>query len=356
MLSDLLDNLAEDPWRQENPFSAPVAECHDVLFRKGASRAEMAQALNKWLATEQPCLFGRMEAKQGRLAYSLLTENDLYRGDDHVRTRIEEDRAAWKRQALYGGSHGFIIVAVSPLIANAAVDDNLLRLSRHLCDLYLGRDVLDEIFHDSLVLATAGDGVREYREWKVGVNFFSAQGDGRWWRDHRFPGGVAYSMNSVGHMARHRAEEMIRRDATLAAQVAEVPRDRLVYWALPTAMRTIGVPHPDSTRGTWLAERGQFPEDSDPPTYEVRQRVFGELAGYSENRYYGAYHTDQTIPSSYFDGGITTLAAAGRRDDLVFTYLHSPRDEDHLSMGVGTLAQAIEEDAQARQNQRRGET
>lgn len=356
MLPNLLDALTDDPWRRDNPFSEAMAACHGVLFRPGASRAEMADALNHWLATEQPCRFGQMEAKQKRLAYCLLTENDLYRGDDHIRARIEQDRTTWKRQALHGESHGFVIVAISRQIAQAAVDDNLLRLSQHLCSLYLGRDVINEIFHDSLALGIAGDGGREHREWKVGANFFSAQGDGRWWRDHRFPGGIAYSMNSVGHMARHKAEEILRRNPALAEQVAAVPRERLVYWALPTAMRTIGIPQPGSTRGTWLAERGQFPEDRDQPPYEARERGFRELVGYSENRYHGAYHTDQTIPSSYFDVSITTLATAGSRDDLVFTYLHSPADEDYLSMGIGTLAQAIEEDERARQEQRRDET
>src|SRR5262249_37927399 len=151
--------------------------------------------------------------------------------DDHVRARIEQDRAAWKRQALNGESHGFIIVAVSQQIAMAAVDDNLLRLSRHLCGLYLRRDVPDEIYHNSVILRIEGNGGIEYREWKVGVNFFSAQGDGLWWRDHRFPGGIAFSMNSVGHMARQRAEDMLRKNPALAQEVADVPRDRLVHWA-----------------------------------------------------------------------------------------------------------------------------
>lgn len=351
MLPDFLEALADDPWRRTSPFSDTVSACHEVLFRSAATRSEMADALNAWLATEQPCLFGQMEAKQKRLAYCLLTENDLYKGDEHVRSRIEQDRAVWRGRARGGGSHGFIIVAVSRQIAHAAVNDDLLRLARHLCGLYLGRDAPNEIFHDSLGLEMAEDGRRVFREWKVGANFFAAQGDGRWWRDHRFPGGIAFSMNSVGHMARFRAEEMLQKKSSLREAVADVPRDRLVYWALPRAMRTIGVRQPDSTRGTWLATHGQFAEDKEPPTFEVRQRVFQEMAGYGMNRYYGAYHTDQTIPASYFDPAITTLAAAGVRDDLVFTYLHNPEDEDHLTMGVGTLAQAIEEDERSRQTQ-----
>src|SRR5690554_4481603 len=110
MIRDLLDDLTEDPWRQEHPFSEPMRACQNVLFRAGASRAEKEQALNNWLSsTEQPCLFGRMEARQGRIAYCLLTENDFQQGDDHVRARIQEDRYAWKQRAFDGRSHGFII-------------------------------------------------------------------------------------------------------------------------------------------------------------------------------------------------------------------------------------------------------
>jgi hypothetical protein len=346
MIRDLIDDLPEDPWRRMTSFSPGILACHEVLFRAGASRVEMEEALNQWLAMEQPCLFGRMEAKQGRLVYCVLTENDLQRGDDHVRARIHEDRDAWRRLARTGRSHAFLIVAISSQIAFAAIGPELLRLAQHLCFLYLGQEELDRIFHDGVILEIRGSGGSEDREWKVGVNFFSAQGDGRWWRDHRFPGGIAYSMNSVGHMARFKAEEMLQRNAALAEKLSDVPHDRLVYWALPTAMRTIGPPRAGSTRGTWLGDRGRFPEDQDRPSFEVRERVFRELVQYSENRYLGSYHTDQTIPSAYFDPQIGDLVSA-EEQELFFTYLHSPRDEDYLAMGIGTLARAIEEEQAA---------
>lgn len=357
MIADLIEELPQDPWRAANPFSTDVQTCHGVLFRARSTRAAMAEALDNWLGTEQPCLFGRMEAKQRRLAYCLLTENDLERGDDHVRARIQEDRDAWRRSARRGESHGFIILAISPLIARATVGPELRRLARHLCDLYLGRDDLDQILLDDLILEIPTQTAREYRTWRVGVNYFSAQGDGRWWRDHRFPGGIAYSMNSVGHMARTKAEAMVGRNAGLAESCRDVSRERLTYWALPTAMKTIGPPADGSTRGTWLAERGRFEEDCDPPTYDQRHRAIGDLAAYSENRYLGRYHTDETIPSPYFDTTIAELSAAQLRDDLTFTYLHSPiRDEEgYGTMGIGTLIKALEEEQQARQPERRSE-
>jgi len=134
-----------------------------------------------------------------------------------------------------------------------------------------------------------------------------------------------------------------------------VPRERLAYWALPAAMKTIGPPVEGGTRGTWLAERGQFPEDLDPPTYDQRHQVFDRLAGFSENRYLGRYHTDETIPSPYFNVSITDLTAARLRNDLYFTYLHSASDSDYTQMGIGTLIQAMAEENRERRTEGRDE-
>ncbi len=343
MISDLIEELPRDPWRDLNPFSADIQACQEVLFRVGSNRIEMIAALDDWLGTEQPCLFGRMEARQSRLSYCLLTENDLERGDDHVRARIQEDRQVWRRSAVRGESHGFIIVAISRRIAHATVGPELKGLARHLCDLYLGRDDLDRILLDELILETRTEATLDQWALRVGVNYFSAQGDGRWWCDHRFPGGMAYSMNSVGHMARTRAESMLEKNAHLAESCRDIPRERLTCWALPSAMKTIGPPTEGGTRGTWLAERGQFPEDHEPPTFDQRQRVFGDLAQFSENRYLGRYHTDETIPSPYFDPTILDQHGATVRDDMYFTYLHSLGDQDYTTMGIGSLIQALEE-------------
>jgi hypothetical protein len=204
---------------------------------------------------------------------------------------------------------------------------------------------MDVILHDD-VLLEIGDSVQsERRSWKVGVNYFSAQGDGLWWQDHRIPGGMAFSMNSVGHMARTQAERAMLRDPSLAKRLADIPRDKLVYWALPKAMKTIGIPTEDSTRGTWLAARGLFEEDKEPPNFEQRRQYFGDLAQFSENRYKGLYHTDHTIPSSYFDEGLWRREDIQERSDLYFTYLHQMTDEAYLSMGLG---EGIDEDQKGR--------
>lgn len=332
-VSDLIARLKPDPWRQANPFSEEMRTCHEVLFQPGSSRADMAKALANWLAENQPCLFGQMEAKQQRLAFCILNENDLAQSDQIIRARIQAERIDWKRSAHGGHSHGFLIVAVSESIALARRDETLCELAGRLCELYLGVKVPDAIQLDNLILRIEAEESSELRQWKVGVNYFSAQGDGLWWSDHRIPGGIAFSMNSVGHMARTRAERALRKNPELLHDGQ--PREKLVYWALPKAMKTIGPPIEGSNRGTWLASRGTFVEDKEPPTYEERQRYFNDLAGFSENRYLGRYHTDETIPSQYFDEALWKHEDIQIRDDLYFTYLHQRSDSDYESMGLG---------------------
>jgi hypothetical protein len=343
-VSDTMRKLEADPWRIDRPFSPDMATCHGTLFDPRKTRHQKADAMSDWLAESQPCLFGRMEAKLRRLAFCILTENDLERSDQAIREQIQQSRTAWGRRALLGDSHGFLIVAVSPAIAFARPGPALRDLALTICNLYLGIARLDEILHDHLILGVRRSdcGSTEWRRWPVGVNFFSSQGDGRWWHDHRIPGGMAFSMNSVGHMARAKVEREIGKDPGRARRAAEVPREKLVYWALPTAMKTIGPPQTGSIRGTWLAPHGSYQQDREPPTFEQRQRYFDDLAQYSPNGYKGRYHTDHTVPSSYFDEGVWRSEDIPVRDDLFFTYLHAPSDVDYLSMGVGLTVTGAE--------------
>ena len=257
-VSDLIAHLEPDAWRRDHPFSSEMANCHRTLFDPASSRVEKIAALSRWLAENQPCLFGQMEAKRNRLAFCLLTENDLEQSDQEICDTIQRERVDWKRHAFHGNSHGFLIVAVSETIAFARPGPLLLRLAKRLCELYLGRDEPDAILLDDLILEMNSPSGTEWRRWKVGANYFSAQGDRRWWCDHRMPGGLAFSMNSVGHMARTGAELALSKNPDLTSRCASLPREKLVYWALVNAMKTIGPLTDGSTRGTWLAKRGTF--------------------------------------------------------------------------------------------------
>lgn len=225
---------------------------------------------------------------------------------------------------------------VSENLARAAPDDALRQLAERLCDLYLFDQLKEAKRHDVLRVRTAeGHAFR----WLVGVNVFAAQADGRWWNDHRIPGGLAFSMNSVGHMTFVRHLEKFPHIGTQAGEA-------LVNWALPTAMRTILVASTRPSAGTCLMERSRALSCSavsdeiretvfrDVPE-EVRAKALGpELAAFSEHLYEGWYDTDETIPASYFH-----LEVARPVDlsmvPLYFTYLHSFTDADYGSMGLG---------------------
>jgi hypothetical protein len=332
---ELVSELETDDWRQETPFSHDVAECHAVVLSDSTSVRQKTDALCEWLSKHQPCLFGQMEAKRRRLDFCVLTEKDLAQSDDHIRCKIQDCRINWKRRAFTGGSHGFLIVALSSWIANARPNYRLHALATRLCELYVDKGDSDKIQLDDLLMELRRDGITQWRRWMVGINYFGAQADRRWWHDHRIPGGMAFSMNSGGHMSRTIAEEALSRNSSIGSD--DVPRNSLVYWALPKAMKTIGPRVAESKRATWLGERGHCSEDAEPPTYEQRARYFGELARYSENAYFGRYHTDHTIPSDYFEEGLWEEKdlQSRERSDLYFTYLHQPKDSDYRAMGLG---------------------
>jgi hypothetical protein len=239
-LDQLLDEMQPDRWRASTSFSSDMYPCQGILFDPTVSRLEKADALGEWLGSKaQPCLFGRIAAAKGWLSFCILTESDIARGDDHVRQVIQEHRRTWKAEARSGGRHGFVIVAASQRLAMAEPGPALRDFALPLCELYLSVAELGIKHHDELFLRIDRDRPASIRKWKVGVNVFASQADGRWWRDHRIPGGLAFSMNSVGHMARRLAEDAIRKDAALAARAAGVPAERLERWALPLAMKTI---------------------------------------------------------------------------------------------------------------------
>jgi hypothetical protein len=333
-LMDLLDALNADRWRQENPFSPDMEDCQQRLFDPTNSRQEKADTLLAWLGSpNQPCLFGRMAAKKGWLSVCILTETELARGDDYVRQVIQEHRRTWKREALSGKRHGFIISAVSQRLAYAQPGPVLQKMTLRLSDLYLSETGLNEVLHDSMNLAIARRDPAEYRRWKVGANLFASQADGRWWHDHRIPGGLAFSMNSVGHMARKLVEEAIQSNAELAERVARMPVEKLETWALPLAMRTIQTASRGRIPGTWLIGRQSTPAEDDESENE-RRAALRDLSEYDEDRYQGKYHTDQTVPAEYFDPGPDRPAGLADHD-LYFTYLHRESDLDYQSMGLG---------------------
>ena len=336
MISDLIAQLEPDPWRREVGFTDHIEAANRSLWKEGATTEEHVATINRWLQRYQPCLFGRAAASRDLLCYCVLTPDDLTRSDDHIRETIHRARREWQLAGFEGRASGFVVVAISPTIANALPGVQTMRFAQRLCELYLLQDIRpDTVYHDRLQLEIPIRG-RPTFEWRVGVNYFCAQGDKRWWQDHRFPGGLAFSMNSVGHLVKSR--RLAEKVADLAGAVGLGQEDPALGnldsldQALMFAMKTIDLASEGpSGRATELQAA---PPGADLPRCPIE--LTGNLAGRNHCTYLGRYHTDVTIPSEYFLPNVAR--PAGLQDHLLdFTYLFHDHIEnpDYVIVGEG---------------------
>lgn len=319
-IQELVDKLVPDSWRDTHPFSDDMAVAHAELIRAGAD-SERRKSMSKWLSAHQPCLFGRDAAKRDRVEYCFLTDDDLVRGDRHVGACIAEARLQWRRRAQAGETSAFVVSVVSKLVSIAEPNQALFDFAQRLAELYLCRSVpANKIVHDELFLVAS-----ECRSWKVGVNFFGAQGDGRWWKDHRIPAGIALSMNSVGHLA------CVRR---LQKEAPQTDQRYGLDAALMIAMQLIAGTTPGCDgRNTWLHSIADHPEQ---PNVECPVQLPKALEGLNRCEYGGLYHTDHTLPSVYFSPS-ERRPDVRKIENLDLTYLFhdSPANPDFHAMGQG---------------------
>jgi hypothetical protein len=333
----LFKNLVRDTVRDDTPFSETFDEAHRALL---SSHDQVAREslMGQWLRRYQPCLFGRIAAKEGLISYCFLTEHDLSLGRQHVQDAIQAARLEWTRAAYQGQKSAFVICLLSDDLARATPDQTVLSLAMSLASLYLLTAIRpDEIYLEEVFLEMPSFARTTWR-WSAGVNYFSAHADGRWWQDHRIPGGIALSVNSVGHLVKSSA---IGRAQQTLAQSLDIQGDPWLPTkvdslgeALEFAMRTIDLAtDAASGRATWLnsAEAGERCPITLPPNLE----------GKSCTQYGGYYHTDITLPSEYFQPDVLRpeRLTAHRLD---FTYLSSPSVEnpDNMLMGSGRQIRA----------------
>jgi hypothetical protein len=318
-VASLISLLTPDPWREEVGFSRDVVEAHNQLFASSRAESDLSMVMNNWTSRFQPCLFGRLAARLKMIHYCFLTPHDLTLPDVAIRAKIQESRRAWKREADHGRSSAFILLALSPQIASALPNEAVLDLARRLCFLYLLSAVeTDTILLETVALRIPGP-EQSVIQWDAGVNYFSSQADRRWWNDHRIPGGLAFSVNSVGHLVK--AAQLYNKMADLR-QALYLPDDRKrsanlasLGRALELAMLTIaGASSTNSGRATELIPRSDASELTCPIALPP------DLADKDCCTYKGYYHTDYTLPSEYF------VPDVRRRSDqrtflLDFTYL-----------------------------------
>jgi len=323
LVSQAFSELVPDAWRNEIGFSPEIESANNLLFASELSEAECASIINDWIQKHQPCLFGKIAAKFGKITYCILKESDLERSDAFLTEKIQAFRTEWTREGFNGKKSGFIILVISPRVSSAVPNEAMMRLANRLCSLYLLEETsVDKIYQEEIFLEKPGP-ERTTWKWNAGVNYFSTHGDKRWWQDHRIPGGMAFSINSVGHMVKSGmlAGAMKELNALLGAPEegwestrVDSPEDALQY-----AMLTIDNAS-DAISGK-ATELLPLPANlNELPVHECPIKLPKIIQDKNFCEYKGQYHTDFTLPSEYF------LPAIERPVDLQthlldFTYL-----------------------------------
>jgi len=337
-VADLLSRLTPDPWRASTPFSGDIADANKRIFDAGDASDTICGVLREWLQKQQPCLFGRIAARQELISYCILTERDLRQDDEAIRAKIQDARLKWLQDGFVGKKSGFVVLAAAPILSLATPDQALKALAQQLCSLYLLNEVdVDRIYHEEIFLEQPGADRRMW-QWMAGVNYFCTNGDGRWWQDHRIPGGLAFSANSVGHLVKTGAiaREMIEEgDQTLGGTSESFVTTTVnsLGKALQLAMQTIGKAS-DAASGRATVLRPLSDGGLTLPRCPVD--LPSSLADKDFHHYVSYYHTDVTIPSEYFLPDVRRPSHCKART-MEFTYLFDTdiNNPDYMTMGAG---------------------
>ena len=176
---------------------------------------------------------------------------------------------------------------------------------------YMQVPVPDDSFHSQREYVYLRNTDSKALKFSTLPNIFCAQGDGRWWHDHRTPAGIMITSNALGHF-------MYARSKKTSLEISECT------WALENAMRTISnaQPNPSGTKtkfthcpATFLVARQ--PKDPAP------LKSSSTFANFSPDHYEGYFHTDHLIPSAFFQKDRDPKSLK-RYDDLSLSYIFDP--------------------------------
>lgn len=333
-VAGLYQKLTTDSLRADLGFSSDFHDTNEAIVNS-KSHSDAEGHLAAWLHRSQPCLFGRVSAKLDRIHYCVLMENDLLGDDESIKRKIQQARRAWTRAAFEGRKSAFVVLAASEKLAHAAPDISMNRLAQRLCSLYLlEENIANDVIYTDEVFLEKPDGERATWKWLAGVNFFAAAGDRRWWQDHRVPGGIGFSVNSVGHLVKSGAllqelNELIPESSPLISTKIES-----LEKALEFAMRTIwNASTAASGKATELLPLG---DTSQLPVTKCPAELPRFLQDKNYCAYRGYYHTDVTLPSDYFLPDVTRSNRIAPVD-LDFTYLFGDHVDNpaYDTMGMG---------------------
>lgn len=329
VVRDLMNRLREDEFRRSHPFSEDLKLVQDVLFHPYADDGDRELALRSWFQRQQPCLFGRVAAAMDTLHVHFLLDRDLTESDQHITGRIREGLSGWKQRSVSPGptvstpAHGFALVLASSRLSYAEPNDTTYQLALEILKLWGCRHTVEphgDVYWEDLYLQNPKD--KSYVKFSFSVDFFGAAGDGRWWHDHRMPGGFGFTANSVGHMRRYREWYEGKGDQN--------------DWVLSTAMKTIaGAADTPYGRATWLRPLNNgvpFVPGVLCPFKTVRS----ELEAMDWTRYGGHLHTDHSVRPELFRAAPEKSAALTREEWLQdFQYLYDPSSIDHVRFVEG---------------------
>ncbi len=330
-VADLIERLSGDAWRLSHPFSDDLLQANALLHNSAATEAEMAECVNLWCLRRQPCQFGRIAAKQGRSHFCFLSERaGLGWSDDEIAEKIAEEKRLWKQRAAFDpvwSAHSFVLVVASPRVAFAAPDRHLRALSDRILELARwgtssrGARQSNPVTSDFLYLKDPNSGA--FYGYQFNLDYFACAGDGRWWHDHRFPGGIAFTANSPGHMIAFRDWYQQKTDSR--------------EWALKQAMVTIQNATPtrgtnsteplEQGRATWLRPVAPDGKALAADVACPLSQVPTVLENKDWTRYEGVLHTDHAVREEFFlDREVAPTASKPYLMD--FTYLYDEKQDD----------------------------
>jgi hypothetical protein len=337
-LTDLLDALPLRP--RDHGFGADIDRAHRVLLDPDAAEPQKEAELRRWLALYQPCLFGRLAARQGAgtaaskgLGFEIvwIADRDLDLGEEHVAARIQAGRRAWKERAERGESSALLIFFNSERLALARPGAELREAARRLAELYLvefGRVDGDVVYTEAVPLRHPDGRLHVY---KASTQLFYTGAHLMRNHDRRIPGGMVISMNGPGHLAR-----------SLALRRVTPDYPRAVEFVRSTAMRSIGnggIGHPAALSSSWHnrldaphATGGECPVPS-PRTAPSRRAALEQV---DHDRFSAVYQIDVLIQSDVL--GETDPRPQAHRPEDVWPQLHleyistrmtTPDEPDH---------------------------
>jgi hypothetical protein len=291
-LRQVYSKLVSDRWRASHPFSSDIQAVHEVLFHPFASRHQKSKALLLWMKKYQPCIFGRIAAQMGRVHVCILSELELALADEEIQDFVQVERMLWKQRCLRNEfpEHGFLLVAATPRVALASPNSDLYefsRILREMCRPSIQPDLRgNDIAWETLFLQHPETN-KCYR-FTFSLDYFAAQGDQRWWHDHRIPGGIGYTANSVGHM--------------LCTREWYEKRGAQIEWVVRVAMETVD----ESAETIWGKAIKLKPLKAGQPFHESKCpfRNSNDLKPRLQNRdwsvYEGTISTDHSLRKELF--------------------------------------------------------